>query len=166
MEVTDITFFPRHAKITVRFQHQLYTAQLPHLIDALFTMLPTLKGHICHNRNGLPFAEEAHDTELGHAFEHVMLAILAMRGVYTRGQTTWNWHRDPLGTYRITISTSKRTTVKESLLIAQAIFTNAIHGPLLKFVIPKEAEGHQSSLFVTRDGQPQLLFGASDGEVP
>src|SRR5438270_4081834 len=108
MEISSIVFFPRHTRLTVRFRHHLYSAQVPDLAQNLFAMLPSLQEHLCYNRNGLSFVEEVADTELGHVFEHVILAILHRRGLYVRGQTTWNWQRDPLGTYHITISTGKK----------------------------------------------------------
>lgn len=131
MEILGITFFPRHTRLTVRFRHHLYSGQLPTLAPSLVSMLPSLREHLCTNARGLSFEEELRDTELGHVFEHVMLAILADRGVCTRGQTTWNWHRDPVGTYHVTLSTGRRLLVKESLLVAQAIFTNVLVGPPL-----------------------------------
>ncbi len=131
MEILAITFFPRHTRLTVRFRHHLYSGQLPTLATSLISMLPSLREHLCTNARGLSFEQELHDTELGHVFEHVMLAILADRGLCTRGQTTWNWHRDPVGTYHVTISTGRKMLVKESLLVAQALFTNVLVGPPL-----------------------------------
>jgi hypothetical protein len=165
MEVTKLVFFPRHTRITVRFRHHLYSSQLPGLSDSLLGILPSLKAHLCHNRSGLPFVEEVADTELGHVFEHVVLAVLAQRGICTRGQTTWNWHRDPLGTYNVTISTGKRAAVKEGVLVAQAIFTNALLGPVLHMELPERPnEDAQATLFVGAKG-PRLLFGADGGQV-
>jgi len=141
VEVQSITFLPRHTRLTVRFRHHLYSGQLPDLANSLLQMLPKLREHLCYNRNGLPFIEELHDTELGHVFEHVILEILRQRGLYLRGQTTWNWHRDPLGTYNVTINTGKKLLVKESLLVAQAMFTNALLGPMLRFHLPAGSGG-------------------------
>ena len=159
MELTAITFRPRTTRVTVRFRHHLYSSQLPGLADSLLLMLPGLGDHLCRNRRGLPFREEVADTELGHVFEHVVLAILARRGIRTRGLTTWNWHRDPLGTYHVSISTGKRTAVKESVLLAQAIFTNALLGPVLRISLPAEQPGR---LVVGTDRR--LLFAGTAEE--
>lgn len=137
MEIRALTFFPRHTRITVRFPHHLYSSQVPDLAANLLKLLPSLREHRCINRSGLAFTEEVQDTELGHVFEHVLLAILHGRGFHLRGQTTWNWHRDPLGTYQVTINSGKKLVIKESLLIAQAIFTNALVGPVLAINLPK-----------------------------
>lgn len=137
MEISAITFFPRHTRITVRFRHSLYSSQVDRLRAHLLDMLPSLREHICYNRSGLSFPEELENTELGHVFEHVMLAILERRGLCTSGQTTWNWHRDQIGTYHVTISSGKKHLIKESILVAQTILTNALVGPVLKIQLPE-----------------------------
>ncbi|MDP9211761.1 MAG: hypothetical protein M3N59_00595 [bacterium] len=131
MEISTVTFFPRHTRLTVRFRHSLYSSQVHRIRTHLLDMLPSLREHFCENRNGLPFPEELESTELGHVFEHVMLAVLEQRGIRTSGQTTWNWHRDPIGTFHVTISTGKKSLVKESLLVAQVVLTNLLVGPVL-----------------------------------
>ncbi len=166
MEITNILFFPRHTKVTVKFRNRLYSSQIEGFGQALINMLPSLSDHICHNRSGLPFAEEVRDTELGHVFEHVVLAVPRQRGIHTRGQTTWNWHRDPIGMYRITIHTGKRLLVKESVLIAQAILTNALIGPPIKFYTPElvERKPHAVPLALhiasETEGAERMLFSA------
>lgn len=137
MEICSVTFFPRHTRITMRFRHHLYSSHVPDLAQNLLTMLPTLGEHECVNRRNLAFAEELTQTELGHVFEHVVLEVLSLRGLSTRGQTTWNWERDPIGTYHVSIHTGKRLLVKESLLVAQAILTNALMGPVLRMRLPE-----------------------------
>lgn len=136
MEISSVTFFPRHTRITVRFRHHLYSSHLPGLAGHLLTMLPSLREHFCMNRRGLSFEEELKETEMGHVFEHVALAVLALRGITTRGQTTWNWQRDPIGMFQVTIGTGKKLLVKEALVISQAIITNALFGPVLRFRLP------------------------------
>ena len=140
MEISSVTFFPRHTRITMRFRHHLYSSQVPNLATALLTMLPSLRKHLCSNRSGLRFEEELTDTELGHVFEHVILAILARRGVCTGGHTTWNWQRDPIGTYHVTIGTGKKLLVKEGLLIAQAILTNACSARCCRMRLPEKTQ--------------------------
>lgn len=136
MEICSVTFFPRHTRITMRFRHHLYSSHVPDLAQHLLSMLPSLREHDCINRRNLSFEEELAETELGHVFEHVVLAVLSLRGVCTRGQTTWNWQRDPIGTYHVTIGTGKKLLLKESLLVAQAILTNALVGPVLRIRLP------------------------------
>jgi hypothetical protein len=163
MEVSAITFFPRHTRLTVRFRHHLYSSQIPRLATTLLDVLPGLRQHMCHNRNGLPFVQELKDTELGHVFEHVMLEILRRRGLETRGQTTWNWHRDPLGTYQVTISSGKRLALKEAVLISQALFTNTLLGPVLQVHLPKPAARPPATslpLSIRHRSPERLLFSA------
>lgn len=169
MEVQSITFLPRHTRLTVRFRHHLYSGQLPELANSLLRMLPQLREHLCYNRNGVPFIEELYDTELGHVFEHVILEILRRRGLHLRGQTTWNWHRDPLGTYNVTINTGKKLLVKESLLVAQAMFTNALLGPVLRFHLPASSGSKPAAqplaVHISPAKEPsRLLFSADQSE--
>lgn len=169
MEISSVTFFPRHTRITVRFRHHLYSSHLPGLASHLLAMLPSLREHFCINRRGLTFEEELKETEMGHVFEHVVLAVLALRGVATRGQTTWNWQRDPIGMFQVTVGTGKKLLVKEAVLIAQAIITNAIHGPVLRFRLPDAPLTKQAELPVyryVRVGQTApLLFAAEPAEA-
>ncbi|HEY8108637.1 MAG TPA: hypothetical protein VIF43_01355 [Patescibacteria group bacterium] len=167
MEISAITFFPRHTRITIRFHHSLYSSQVDQLRAHLLDMLPSLREHLCYNRSGLPFTEELEDTELGHVFEHVMLAILERRGLCASGQTTWNWRRDPIGTYHVTIATGKKHLVKESVLVAQAILTNLLLGPVLPIRLPegRRVRRHEPlpvyRLAKSRDKTaPQLLFAS------
>lgn len=139
MEICSVTFFPRHTRITVRFRHHLYCSHVPDLATNLLAMLPSLREHDCINRRNLSFEEELTQTELGHVFEHVILEVLSLRGMRTRGLTTWNWERDPIGTYHVTISTGKKLLLKEGLLVAQAILTNALLGPVLRMRLPAAA---------------------------
>lgn len=155
MEISAITFFPRHTRITVRFRHSLYSSQVDRLRAHLLDMLPSLREHICYNRSGLPFTEELENTELGHVFEHVVLAILERRGLCTSGQTTWNWHRDPIGTYHVTISTGKKHLVKEGILVAQTILTNVLVGPVVQIRLPEaESTPRRQPLPVYRLAKP------------
>jgi cyanophycin synthase-like protein len=167
MEISAITFFPRHTRITVRFHHSLYSSQVDRLQTHLLDMLPSLREHICYNRSGLPFVEELENTELGHVFEHIMLAILEQRGLCTSGQTTWNWHRDPIGTYHVTLATGKKHLVKESILVAQTILTNLLVGPVLQIQLPESRPAaRREPLPVYRLTKPrgkparQLLFAS------
>lgn len=155
MEICSVTFFPRHSRITMRFRHHLYSSHVPGLAHHLLSMLPSLREHDCINRRNLSFEEELNETELGHVFEHVVLAVLALRGIRTRGQTTWNWQRDPIGTYHITIGTGKKLLLKESLLVTQAILTNALLGPVLRMRLPEPAPRRsQAELPVYRYAPP------------
>ncbi len=173
MEICSVTFFPRHTRITMRFRHHLYCSHVPGLAKTLLAMLPSLREHDCINRRNLSFEEELTRTELGHVFEHVILEVLSRRGLCTRGQTTWNWQRDPIGTYHVTIGTGKKLLLKESLLVAQAIMTNALVGPVLRMRLPAGTPKPAASgeLPVYRHAPPsdkrrtkRMLFAASPTE--
>ncbi|MEX2043589.1 MAG: hypothetical protein WD926_01700, partial [Patescibacteria group bacterium] len=78
------------------------------------------------------------------------------RGLCASGQTTWNWHRDPIGTYHVTVATGKKHLVKESILVAQAILTNALVGPVLSIRLPDaQAVPRQQPLPVYRLTKPR-----------
>lgn len=167
MEISSIDFFPRHTRITVKFRNRLYSSQVPGFAKSLLLMLPALEDHVCHNRKGLSFTREVEDTELGHVLEHVILALLGQRGIYTKGQTTWNWDRDPIGMYHITVQTGRKYVMKESILVAQAILTNALVGPVVKFSTPSSREGALPLLVQGRSGgEGRVLFSAGNTKAP
>jgi hypothetical protein len=100
------------------------TASLPHTLQALQLLAPSVLGTTCHNDHHLPFVKEVTDTEMGHLFEHLILDYLAHSEpanlktdrIY-KGVTEWNWNVNPMGTFSITISVGR----KEQKRLQQAI---------------------------------------------
>lgn len=90
------------------------TSQLPNTFHMLSKMLPAVLKSRCFNKENKPFFEEVVETEIGHLFEHVLLEFFCQykvlegcRQVAVSGVTDWNWKKDPVGTFRITINSGK-----------------------------------------------------------
>jgi hypothetical protein len=95
--------------------HFVNTADLPRTLPILKKLCPRVLKTKCFNENNLPFREEVKQTEIGHMFEHVILAYLsemyATKGIMNvvfNGQTNWNWQIDKRGTFHIYISPINR----------------------------------------------------------
>jgi len=80
------------------------TRVLERLIPSIFTSQ-------CFNDLDLPFSEEVKNTEIGHLLEHILLELLCIEKMnhgYDEadfsGETSWNWIKEPHGTFRITIN--------------------------------------------------------------
>lgn len=102
----------------------LYTGKLPHTKKILQKHLPSVLRSKCFNSLGLPFSQEVCDTEFGHLFEHIMLEYLCMcklsrgyRSASFKGETYWNWKKDPSGTFYIVINMNRG----DSLLFHEAL---------------------------------------------
>lgn len=67
--------------------------------------LPGLARHRCLNDDARTFAEELADTETAHLFEHVALELMALAGSprSLQGTTVWDFARDGVGSYRISL---------------------------------------------------------------
>ncbi len=95
--------------------YKLNTEGIPAVTKLLKKKLPSVLRTTCYNDLGLPFREEVRNTEIGHLFEHILLEYLcqykiakgARRATYT-GKTNWDWTRDPMGKFYITLSCGKR----------------------------------------------------------
>ncbi len=87
------------------------TQTLPLTEEVLGKYLPTIFGCQCFNDANKNFREESKNTELGHLFEHIMLEYLCMEKLKDNedasyeGKTSWNWEKDPKGTFYIEIMT-------------------------------------------------------------
>ena len=87
------------------------TAAIPQTHKILSQILPNIHISKCFNDGGLSFSQEVKRTEIGHLFEHILLEYIyelkVARGnahVVVKGETSWNWKRDPHGTFHITIN--------------------------------------------------------------
>lgn len=87
------------------------TSHLPYTVAILQRELPCILKCQCFNRRNLPFIDEVRNTELAHLFEHIFLEYLcdlkyadSSEPLSYSGLTTWNWGRDPIGTFYIEIN--------------------------------------------------------------
>jgi hypothetical protein len=87
------------------------TNKMPKTSAFLKKHFPQVLETRCFNQAGLSFQQEIKDTELGHLFEHILLVYLCqMRQLLKEdedcsysGVTSWNWEKDPRGTFAILI---------------------------------------------------------------
>lgn len=88
------------------FDGKTHTTDLPSTLSVLERSRPEILQADCQNYLGLPFHEEVKDTEVGHLFEHILLghlAFLSKKSSAFEGETRWDWKKDPVGTFHITI---------------------------------------------------------------
>ena len=86
------------------------TRDLPQTYDLLKHQFPAVLSTKCFNEAHLPFYQEVRNTEIGHLLEHVLLEHLYQekssqghKNVVFNGRTFWDWHKDPIGSFRIMI---------------------------------------------------------------
>lgn len=110
MKVLEIRVLPEQQRLQLVVQMPLscfHTSQVPHLPSRLFSLLPGLAEHTCHNDDGIPFHEEACCTEIPHLFEHLLVELQLQaqhaEDLTLRGMTEWNWHRDPHGLFHVEV---------------------------------------------------------------
>lgn len=118
---TEAIFLARH--------DSLVTSHFVGFEQELLRYLPELLDNVqCHNGCDHDFATEMTATETGHLFEHVWLEVLCCEKLRTAevaaysGETTWNWHVDPIGLFHVTISAG----VAEKELIERSAFISSL----------------------------------------
>jgi len=111
------------------FTPTVNTAAIPQTFAILEEMLPDIYTSQCFNDANLPFSSEVKRTEIGHLFEHILLEYLfrckSMQGeknIVLKGETSWNWKRDPRGVFHIGITSGIQDAPLFPLALQQAIF--------------------------------------------
>jgi hypothetical protein len=128
---------------------QITTEHMPHVKSILQTKLPSILLSKCFNSKNLPFAKEVEATELGHAFEHILLEYLCLTKMSLgcqearfSGITSWNWNRKKYGTFSITIGIEK----EDALLISPALQKTI---RLFEEILTTEQNTHQNKTYTT-----------------
>ena len=104
IQIRDIHVSPEQARLQIQIPRPiLFTSELPDFDQRLLQCLPSLRSTICHNEDGLSFADELRATEMGHVVEHMVLALLTEQGIYAKGTTEWDWFTEPEGSFTITL---------------------------------------------------------------
>jgi hypothetical protein len=106
---------------------KLTTKSYPKTVEILNRQLPGIFSCKCFNNEKRSFRKEAKNTEVGHLFEHILMENLINLHpvVHTcRGETRWDWQRNPLGTFEIELNTLEGYQVvwQEVLLRSMKIF--------------------------------------------
>ncbi len=91
------------------------TRDFSYTLNFLKEKFPSVLSTKCFNSKNLPFVVEVEQTEVGHLFEHVLLDQLCFmkmdngsnRAEFS-GRTSWNWEKDPIGVFHITLNLKKQ----------------------------------------------------------
>lgn len=109
--------------MSVKNSH-INTLSFPNTYEILNSQLPSVLNSSCYNDELLPFHQEVTHTEIGHLFEHIFLEYLCMAKISYgathatfKGNTKWNWKKNPWGTFFITINSG----YKDSEYILQSL---------------------------------------------
>ncbi len=91
------------------------TYDIPHTLNFLQEYYPRVLNTQCFNEKNLPFAVEVRQTEIGHLFEHILIDNLCAlkikngaKSAVFNGITSWNWQKNPYGTFQIWIDTGNK----------------------------------------------------------
>lgn len=112
------------------------TSNIPCVRDSLRAKLPGIFSTKCFNYKNQSFYQEVANTELAHLFEHIILerfcelkASLGYDRFTIRGNTEWNWHKNPKGTFLIKLSVKKqdRTIFYQSLKDSIQIYNHIMN---------------------------------------
>jgi hypothetical protein len=93
----------------------LSTKDMKNVVGFFEKHLPDVLHTKCFNDHKLPFCKEILKTELAHLFEHVILVLLCQAkrklgykySTY-KGETIWDWEKNPKGMFSITISVKQK----------------------------------------------------------
>lgn len=110
------------AEIIMRLHiSQVTTRDFPRTAQMLEKLLPTIFAHRCLNVGELPFSQEVLATELGHLFEHITMEYLhQFTNNKIRGETVWDWNKEPRGTFHIYLDSPKSDAVLLSRAVSSA----------------------------------------------
>lgn len=93
IEIKKINFLNSKTQLKLRVNPEINkTSQICGFDKKLLTLLPSLKYHICDNKDKNSFADELQDTEIAHAFEHTLLDIIGKKDSDVKvigGYTSW-----------------------------------------------------------------------------
>lgn len=126
MEILSIEFPSEgQMRLTVQMPETgcFTTSGMPHLPKRLFRLFPQLNRHKCENDYGYTFRRECRDTELPHLLEHLIIELQSQaepHGVL-RGQTVWNWKRDPRGRFHVYVDYTNEVLAVAAVRLAERV---------------------------------------------
>ncbi len=113
------------ARLVVRMPdiNRCTTDKVPHIIPRIFALFPTLAGHRCRNGRTRSFRKECEATEIPHLLEHLIIELqfLAQPHRVLKGETEWDWKRDPLGTFVVEIDYENEYLVLAAIRLAERV---------------------------------------------
>lgn len=145
----DLEHLTQKTLIKIQFLTPFFsTSEIPSTLIYLEANYPQVLGTLCFNYLNQPFTQEVSNTELGHLFEHILIAkiydlslIQGKTNIVVKGTTQWDWKNDTRGTFNIMVTWDN--TDKE-------IFTKALSETvklmeeLIETILVKNSTGNQA----------------------
>ncbi len=100
----------KETKLILKMQGDIVrTGNIPSTAAFLQRNFPEVLCTTCFNEAHISFRKEVRDTEIGHLFEHIVLAALCKEETHTtyNGWTEWDWKKEARGTFHISLSVGK-----------------------------------------------------------
>ncbi len=124
LKVTEILFSSdKRVKIVVEMPDpdRFTTKEAPHIPRILFRLLPHLRRHRCDNDYGFSFRQECACTEIPHLFEHLIIELQnqVQKSGPLKGETHWDWHRDPKGRFHVWVEYDNELLVLGAIRVAE-----------------------------------------------
>lgn len=136
-----LTINPSIAESCVRLAVSIHTPHirthtLPHTSAILSESLPSVLKSQCFNDKNLPFHKEVEATEVGHLFEHIILAYMCDSKLDAghsdacfNGYTEWDWNKNQRGTYDVIINVTHqdmchlKSALEKSIVLTERILS-------------------------------------------
>lgn len=142
LDFFSLTFREQPGKVLIHMSvdpKMVTTTNIPCVQTSLKAALPGIFSTKCFNYKNQSFYAEVANTELAHLFEHIILekfcelkASLGYQQFTIRGNTEWNWHKNPKGTFLIKLSVKKSDRIifyqslKDSIQIYNHVMNTCI----------------------------------------
>jgi hypothetical protein len=119
-----------HAVLVSSECEPLRTSEIPSVAPTLLALMPALGRHRCRSGRGVTFEAEIDDTESAHLVEHIALELMALAGSPRTlvGDTSWDWHREPRGTFHVRLDCDVPDACLIALDLATDIVTSLLAG--------------------------------------
>ena len=126
----DVSTDAVEAVISFGADEPMRTSEAPGCAARVLRELPGLRAHRCDNDAGVPFREEALDTELAHLVEHCTLEVMALAGspATLRGTTRWDFAKDGRGVFHVAVAYDDDLVALGALRAAAALVEWSVEG--------------------------------------
>jgi hypothetical protein len=126
----DVSTDAVEAVISFGVDEPMRTSEAPGSAARVLRELPGLRAHRCDNDAGVPFREEALDTEFAHLVEHCALEVMALAGspVTLRGTTRWDFATDGRGVFHVAVAYDDDLVALGALRAAAALVAWSVEG--------------------------------------
>jgi len=130
LNIINVKYLKKRTDITVFVDKKyLTTHNFRDFSETILARLPGIKLHHCKNNLNIPVEEELKNTETAHALEHILIEVIFQADPNAErlaGVTAWNWHRQPTGTYLVSLRYTNRDFLEPALEESLNILNNSI----------------------------------------